>query len=270
MKVTFITLLVTLFLGCGQNPMVISSHEVLEDPSLIDEGARFYGDSWAARTKNFRTDNDDGLMAAKDHIGKKANETRDYLYARGVKNARHGSSGSDGAPGSAGSAGPQGSTGETGPSGEAGPAGSTGPEGKPGADGVAGAPGQDGDDFDGAARLEDLEDRVETLETIVSAQGSLITALQDADAVLAADIDQLGTELDALKRKVKRLKKKQRRDVRRLMGYLIDVANSQQPSYDIEINYTNVEIDNRLIQTIRDNIVQILNCGDGFNYDCEA
>ena len=272
-----------MLVGCGGDTTVsnVTPFEVNEDPSLIVEGSKYYGQSWSERSKNFQKDNDDGYLEATAHVGKKANDAREYAYERGPKDARHGSEAKQGAAGTNGAAGEVGATGDQGQQGSqgaAGQSGSNGSDGSQGEDGVAGPAGQQGeqgiagDDFNGDDRLTDLEDRVETLETIVSAQGSLITALQSADADLQSDINQLGNELDQLKRKVKKLKKKQRRDVRRLMGYIIDVANSQQPSYDIEVNYTytNVEIDNRLIQTIRDNILQIVNCGDGWQYDCEV
>lgn len=276
MRVVLPALLLTM-VGCGADAhMTISHQDVFENPSkTIAEGADYYGGSWSDRADNFREDNDDGYIMAKNHAGKKANEARKYAYERGVKEARHGDpsvAGPRGEVGQVGTEGADGPQGSTGPKGLAGQPGAAGTDGK---NGEAGAQGPAGDDFDGAERLAELEDQVATLELVVAANQTLtdarLAALEAQDVTLANSISDLQDDLDVVSGDLQRLKRQTRRAIRRMMYYvLFAVANSGDEYYydidveyndiDVDVDYTEVEIDNRTITTIRDNILQILFC----------
>ena len=298
MRLLITTGMALLLTSCGADTTASLTPYDLDDPKLIDEGARYYADSWGDRTTNFVKDNDDGYVMGKNHVGKKANETRQYAYERGVEEMRHGSQGSTGATGStgangatgeqgaAGSQGPVGETGESGRDGDVGDRGDQGPTGAAGADGERGPAGEPGDDFDGDERLTDVEERLETLESIVAAQGVLIddlsTALAEGDSELADAISDLQDELDRVKRKLRQLDRRTQRQIRMLMWRFI---LNQRPTYDIDVNYysdddtfiyedndttVDVDIDNSRTKTvyrIHDILVALMNCG-GFA-DCE-
>ena len=104
-----------------------------------------------------------------------------------------------------------------------------------------------------------------------------MSALEAEDLELASAIADLQDELDRTQRKLRRLQNKQRRDVRRLMWYILYVVGNQPPTYDIDVdihyedNDTNIEIDNsettRTVYRIQDILVSLMDCG-GFNADC--